>query len=46
MAICCDNNLTANMEIKKKSKKACSDDIFQKNKKPIETVWLNKPKSL
>ena len=33
MAICCDNNLTANMEIKKKkSKKACSDNIFQKNK--------------
>ena len=45
MAIFCDNILTTNMEIKKK-KKACSDDIFQKNKKPIETVWLNKPKSL
>ena len=32
MTICCDNILTANMEIKK-SKKVCSDDIFPKKKK-------------
>ena len=46
MTICCDNILTANMEIKKKVKKVLRRYFPQKKKNASETVWLNKSNSL
>ena len=41
MTICCDNILTANMEIKK-VKKCVQDDTFPKKKKRVkEFGWIN-----